>query len=58
MLHLIHFQCTDIPERIKLSFLISISLGFSILVLLSDKLADKIDPDLFTDFTVSSVSDI
>ena len=33
---------TYIPERLGLSFLISISLGFSILVLLSDKLADEI----------------
>ena len=50
------FPCPDIPERLELSFLISLSLGFSILVLLSDKLADKIDLYLFTDFTVSSIS--
>ena len=47
--------CTDITERLELYFLISISLGFSILVLLSDKLADEIDLDLFTIFTVYSV---
>ena len=50
------FPCPDIPERLGLSFLISISLGFYILVLFSDKLADEIDLDLFTYFTVSSVS--
>ena len=50
------YPCPDIPERLELSFLISIYFGFSILVFLWDKLADEIDPDLFTDFTVSSVS--
>ena len=50
------YPCLDIQERLELSFLISISLGFYILVLLSDKLADDIDLDLFTGFTVSSVS--
>ena len=39
-----------------MSLLISISFGFSILVLFSDKLADGIDLDLFTNFTVYSVS--
>ena len=43
-------------ERLELSFLISISDGFSIFVLFLDKLADEIDLDLFTIFTVSSVS--
>ena len=46
----------DIPERIELSFLTSSSLVFPILVILSDNMADEIDLDLFTDFTVSSVS--
>ena len=46
----------EIPERLELSFIISISLGFYILVLLSDKKTDEIDLDLFTDFTVSSIS--
>ena len=48
--------CTDLPEIPGLSFLISISFGFSILELLSNELDDEIDLDLFTDFTVSSVS--
>ena len=48
--------CPDIPERLGLSFLMSISLGFSILVILSDKLADEIYLYLFTYFNVSSVS--
>ena len=49
------YTCPDIPERLELYFLISISLGFSILVLLSDKMSDEIDLDLSTDFTVSYV---
>ena len=49
-------SCLDIPEILGLSLLISISLGFSILVLLSEKLADEIDLDLFSVFTVSYVS--
>ena len=48
--------CPDIPERLELSFLIYISLGFSNLLLLLEKLADEIDLDLFTIFTVSYVS--
>ena len=51
-----HAPCPDIPERLGLSFLISISFGFSVLVLLSEKLADEIELDLFIVFTVSSVS--
>ena len=39
--------CPDITERPGLSFLIYISLGFSILLILSEKLADEIDLDLF-----------
>ena len=50
--------CPYIPERLGLYFLISIYLGFSILVFLSDKLADEIDLDLFTVSTVYSVSGI
>ena len=46
----------DIPEILELSFLISIFLGFSVLVLLSDKMAHEIDLYLFTNFNVSSVS--
>ena len=48
--------CLDIRERLKLSSIIPIYLDFSILVILSDKMADEIDLDLFTDSTVSSVS--
>ena len=48
--------CPDIPERLELYFLISIFLGFSILALLSEILADEIDLDLFSVFTVSYVS--
>ena len=47
--------CTYIPERLELYFITSISLGFSILAILSDKLTDEIDLYLFTDFTVSSI---
>ena len=47
---------TFIPEILVLSFIISISLGFYILVLLSDELADKIDFGFLAGFTVSSVS--
>ena len=50
------YPCPVILEILDLSFLISISLGFSILVLLSDKLVDEIELDLFTDLAVSSVS--
>ena len=48
--------CPDIPERLEFFLLISISLGFSILVLFSYKLSDEIDLDLFTAFNVSPVS--
>ena len=48
--------CPDIPEILELSLLIYICLGFSILVLLSEKLVDGIDLDLFSFFTVSSIS--
>ena len=48
--------CPDIIERLELPLLISISLGCSILVLLSEKLADEIDLYLFSVFNVSSVS--
>ena len=50
------YPCTYIPERLGLSFLISIYLGFSILVLFWYKLADEIDLDLFTAFNMSYVS--
>ena len=46
--------CSDIPERLGLSFLRSISFGG--FVILSEKLADEIDLDLFIIFTVSYVS--
>ena len=46
----------DIIEILVLSFLTSIYFGFYIFVLLSDKLAGEIDPDLFIYFTVYSVS--
>ena len=46
----------DILERLGLSLLTFIYFGCSMLVLLSDKLADEIDLDLFSVFTVSSVS--
>ena len=48
--------CLDILERLGLSLIIFLSFGFSILELLSDKLADGIDLDLFIIFTVSYVS--
>ena len=48
--------CPEIPERLGLYFLIYISLGFSILVLLSEELADEIDLDLFSFFTVRYIS--
>ena len=47
---------TGIPERLVLYFLTYIYLGCSMLVLLSEKLADEIELDLFIVFTVSSVS--
>ena len=47
--------CPYIPKILALSFLISISFGFYFLVLLSEKLADEIDFDLSSVFTVSSV---
>ena len=53
---LILAPCLDIIETIGLSLLTFISFDFSILVLLSDKLADEIDLDLFSFFTVSSIS--
>ena len=46
----------DILERLGLSLLTFIYFGCSMLVLLSDKLADEIYLDLFIHFTVSSVS--
>ena len=46
----------DIIERLVLSLLMFISFGCSMLVLLSDKLADEIDLDLFIVLTVSYVS--
>ena len=46
----------DILERIVLSLLTFISFGYFMLMLLSDKLAYEIDLDLFSVFTVSSVS--
>ena len=46
----------DILERIGMLLLPSISFGCSRLILLSDKLAYEIDFDLFSVFTVSSVS--
>ena len=48
--------CPDIPERLEFSLRTSISLGFSILILFSDKLAEKIDLELPTYFTVYYVS--
>ena len=47
--------CSDIPEILGLSLLIYIYLGFCFLALLSEKLTDEIDLDLFS-VTVSSVS--
>ena len=44
-----------ILERLGLSLLTFIYFGCSMLVLLSDELADEIDLDLFIVFTVSSV---
>ena len=46
----------DISEILGLYFLTSIYFGCSMLVLLSEKLSDEIDIDLFIVFTVSSVS--
>ena len=46
----------NMPERLGLSFLISIFFGLFILVPLSEKLADEIELDLFSAFTVSYVS--
>ena len=46
----------DIPETPGLSLLTFISFVCSILVLLSDKLADEIDLDLFRFLTVSYIS--
>ena len=46
----------DILERLGLSLLTFIYFGCSTLILLSDKMADEIDFDLFRFFTVSSVS--
>ena len=43
----------DILERLGLSLLTFISFGYSMLVLLSYKIADEIDIDLFSFFTVS-----
>ena len=48
--------CLYINETLGLSLLTFIYFGCSILVLLSDKLADEIDLDLFIVFTVSYVS--
>ena len=45
-----------IPERLGLSFLTSISFGCYMLVLLSEKLTDEKDLDLFIVFTESYVS--
>ena len=46
----------DIIERLGLSLFTFISFGCSVLILLSDKLADEIDLYLFSVFTVYSVS--
>ena len=48
----------DILETLGWLLLTFIYFGCSMLVLLSDKLADEIDLDLFNVFTVSSVSAI
>ena len=46
----------DILEILGLSLLAFIYFGCSLLILLSNKLADEIDLDLFIVFTFSSVS--
>ena len=46
----------EILERLGLSLLTFISFGCYMLVLLSDKMDDKVDLDLFIVFTVSYVS--
>ena len=46
----------EILDRLGLSLLTFISFGYSMLIILSDKLADEIDLDLFIYFTVYSVS--
>ena len=46
----------DIPERLGISLLKFIYFGCSMLILLSDKIADETDLDLFIYFTLSSVS--
>ena len=48
--------CSDIPQRLELYLLLSTSFDFYILVLFSDKLADEIELDSFTDFTASYIS--
>ena len=54
VLHLINFlHVQKKTETVKLSSEISISEGFSILVLLLDKLVLEIDLNLFTMFSVS-----
>ena len=47
--------CPDKTETLKFSFQMSISEGFSILLLLLDKLFIGIDLDLFTVFSVSVI---
>ena len=48
--------CLNILERLGLSPITYIYFGCSVLTLLSDKLADDIDLDLFIYFAVFSVS--
>ena len=45
----------DILEILELSLITFIYFGCSMLILLSDKMSDEIDLDLFIVFTVSSV---
>ena len=46
----------DIPEKIGLSLITFIYFGCSMLILLSDKLADEIDLDFFNVFTEYYIS--